>query len=135
MSELLQTHNFTEAGYQSLVFTDGWQVALLNWEPLFALQNAGEIERHNQTDEVFVLWRGRGLIFVSDGERLQSQEMQPGVVYNVPQGVWHNLLASRDASWIIIENRDTHLGDTELRQMTPAEWEQLRPTLPAWVRG
>jgi hypothetical protein len=60
--------------------------------------------------------------------------MQPGVVYNVPAGVWHNLLASRDASWIIVENRDTHLGDTQLRQMTPAEWSQLRPLLPEWVK-
>jgi hypothetical protein len=80
-----------------------------------------------------VLWRGRAVIFVSDGARLQAEEMQPGAIYNVPQGVWHNLLATRDASWIIVENRDTHLGDTELRPMTPAEWAQLRLALPAWA--
>jgi mannose-6-phosphate isomerase-like protein (cupin superfamily) len=134
MTDTLETHNFTNPGYKPLVFYDGWQVALLNWEPLFDLDNAGEIERHNQTDEVFVLWRGRALIFTSDGERLHAVEMQPGVVYNVPAGAWHNLLASRDASWIIVENRDTHLGDTQLRQMTPAEWAQLRRSLPEWVK-
>jgi mannose-6-phosphate isomerase-like protein (cupin superfamily) len=133
MSDLLEVHKYDGVGYQPLVFFDGWQAALLNWEPLFDLANAGEIERHNQTDEVFVLWRGRALIFVSDGERLHAEEMQPGAIYNVPQGVWHNLLATRDASWIIVENRDTHLGDTELRTMTPAEWAQLRLALPAWV--
>lgn len=134
MAETLETHTFTDPGYKPLIFFDGWQVALLNWEQLFDLDNAGEIERHNQTDEVFVLWRGRALIFTSDGKRLQATQMQPGVVYNVPAGAWHNLLASRDASWIIVENRDTHLGDTELRQMTPAEWEQLRAALPLWVK-
>ena len=134
MAETLEIHTFTDPGYKPLVFYDGWQVALLNWEPLFDLGNAGEIERHNQTDEVFVLWRGRALIFTSDGERLQAVQMQPGVVYNVPAGAWHNLLASRDASWIIVESRDTHLGDTQLRQMTPAEWDQLRPLLPDWVK-
>jgi len=133
MSDLLEVHNYDGDGYMPLVFFDGWQAALLNWEPLFDLANAGEIERHNQTDEVFVLWRGRALIFVSDGERLQAQEMQPGAIYNVPKGVWHNLLARREASWIIVENRDTHLGDTELRPMTPAEWAQLRLALPAWA--
>ncbi len=135
MTDTLETHNYTDTGYKPLVFYDGWQVALLNWEPIFDLGNAGEIERHNQTDEVFVLWRGQALIFTSDGENLQATEMQPGVVYNVPAGVWHNLLASRDASWIIVENRDTHLGDTELRQMTQGEWAQLRAALPEWVKG
>jgi len=134
MKNTLEIYNFIDPGYMPLVFFDGWQVALLNWEPLFALGNAGEIERHNQTDEVFVLLRGQALIFTSDGERLQAQEMQPGVIYNVPVGAWHNLLASQDASWLIVENRDTHLGDTELRQMTPAEWTQLRLALPGWVK-
>jgi len=86
--------------------------SLAHWEPLFDLDQAGEIERHNHSDEVFVLWRGRALIFTTDGERLHAVEMQPGVVYNVIAGAWHNLLASKDASWIIVENRDTHLGDT-----------------------
>lgn len=133
MTDLLEIHQYDGVGYQPLVFSDGWQAALLNWEPLFDLAHAGEIERHNQTDEVFVLWRGRALIFVSDGERLQAEEMKTGAIYNVPRGVWHNLLASRDASWVIVENRGTHLEDTELRQMSGAEWAQLRPALPAWL--
>lgn len=133
MTNLLEIHQYEGVGYQPLVFSDGWQAALLNWEPLFDLAHAGEIERHNQTDEVFVLWRGRALIFVSDGERLQAEEMKTGAIYNVPRGVWHNLLASRDASWIIVENRGTHLQDTELRQMSGAEWAQLRLALPAWL--
>lgn len=133
MSNLLEIHRYDQDGYLPLVFSDGWQVALLNWVPLFELSNAGEIERHNHTDEVFILWRGQALIFVSNGEQLQAVEMQQGLVYNVPRGVWHNLLATRDASWIIVENRDTHLGDTELRRMDIAEWTQLRSALPAWV--
>ena len=135
MTGLLEIHNYTESGYQPLVDFNCWRVALLNWEPLFSLDNAGEIERHLETDEVFILWRGTGLIFVSDGERLQVEEMQLGVVYNVPQGIWHNLLASRDASWIIVENRDTDMHNSEIRQMTPAEWDQLRAALPSWVKG
>jgi len=39
----------------------------------------------------------------------------------------------RDASWVIVENRDIHLGDAELRQMTGSEWEQLHAALPDWV--
>jgi hypothetical protein len=47
--------------------------------------------------------------------------------------VWHNLLSTREAAWIIVENRDTHLHDTEIRQMTAEEWDTLRANLPAWL--
>jgi hypothetical protein len=60
-------------------------------------------------------------------------DIRPGVIYNVPKGVWHGLLATRDASWIIVEDRDTHLHDTEIRQMNADELRQLRTNLPEWV--
>ena len=60
----LEVLSWADTGYRPLVFSDGWQVALLNWEPIFDLANVGEIERHNHTDEVFVLVRGRAALFV-----------------------------------------------------------------------
>ena len=133
MGEPLEILNYTDEGYKPLVFSAGWQVALLNWEPIFDLKNAGDIERHVHTDEVFVLWKGHSLLFISTDQGLQVQELQPGVIYNVQRGVWHNLLATRDASWIIVENRDTHLHDTEIRRMTVDEWQTLKINLPDWL--
>ena len=122
----LQIYRWEEVGYKPLVYSDGWQVALLNWEPLFDRKNLNEIERHNQTDEVFVLLRGWSVLFVrQDGEALHAMDMQTGVVYNVPKGVWHNLVASRDVAFIIVENRDTHLNDTETRPISPDELAML----------
>jgi hypothetical protein len=48
--------------------------------------------------------------------------------------VWHNLVSSRDASWIIVENRDTHLSDCEFRQLSADELENLKVNLPAWAK-
>lgn len=129
----LQIFDWQGVGYRPLVFSHDWQVAILNWEPLFDLDKLSEIERHNQTDEVFILWRGRGALFVAGPEGLRIEDMRPGVVYNVPRGVWHNLLATPDASWIIVENRDTHLHDTEIRQLTAVEIGQLKANLPSWI--
>lgn len=129
----LEVHRWPEVGYQPLVFSDSWQAALLNWEPLFDPANLGEIERHIKTDEVFVLWRGRGALFVATDAGIELTDMEPGVIYNVPAGTWHNLVAVQDASWIIVENRDTHLHDTEIRQMTGLERDQLDYQLPAWL--
>lgn len=129
----IDIHTWTGEGYRPLVFSGEWQVAILNWEPIFDRAHLGEIERHNQTDEVFVLWRGRAAIFVATDTGVKLVNMSPGVVYNVPQGVWHNLIATRDASWIIVEDRDTHLHDTEIRQMTDWELDELHKQLPPWV--
>lgn len=133
---MLEVYEWTGEGFAPLAFTESWQAALLNWEPLFDRRNLDEIERHNQTDEVFVLLRGRALLFTrADGEALQTVEMQPGKIYNVPAGIWHNLVATRNLRCLIVENRDTHLHDTEIRPITAAELAQLDAQLPAWARA
>jgi hypothetical protein len=130
----LQVFTWDETGYQPLVFSHDWQVALLNWEPTFELEELGEVERHNHTDEVFILTRGKAVLFTVDTEGLQIEEMIPGAIYNVCQGVWHNLASTRDACWIIVENRDTHLHDCEFRPLNAEELAELKLNLPAWVK-
>jgi hypothetical protein len=120
-------------GYSPLVFSHDWQVALLNWEPIFDLDKMGEIERHINTDEVFVLIKGRALLFTLDEEGIQVSDMQSGAIYNVVKGAWHNLISSRDATWIIVENRGTHLTDTETRNLTREEKSEILDGLPEWV--
>jgi hypothetical protein len=66
---------------------------------------------------------------------MRVEDMQPGVIYNVPRGVWHNLVSTRDASWIIVEDRNTHLLDTEIRTMSVNEMADLKANLPPWIEG
>jgi len=129
----LEVHEWSEDGYKPLVFSHDWQAAILNWESIFDLEKIGEVERHNQTDEVFVLTRGRGVLFSVDEQGMQIEEMKPGVIYNVCKGVWHNLTSTRDASWIIVENRDTHLHDCEFRKLSADEMTHLKAHLPVWI--
>jgi len=126
MTDILESYAWEGLGYQPLLLQPNWMVSLLNWEPAAERANLKEIERHNQSDEVFVLLKGRSVLFVrQDGERLQAFDLKPGVIYNVPQGVWHNLVASKETTFLIVENRDTHLYDTEIRQITLEELGQL----------
>lgn len=131
---MLEIYDWSGEGFEPLVFTDKWQAALLNWEPLFDRANLDEIERHNHSDEVFVLLRGQAVLFTrpQDG-KLQAVEMAAGKIYNVPAGVWHNIVATRDVSFLIVENRDTHLRDTEIRPISAVELAELDPQLPAWA--
>ncbi len=131
---MLETYEWKGVGYEPLVFTESWQAALLNWEPLFTRHNLDEIERHNHSDEVFVLLRGQAVIFTrTDDGPLRAEEMKRGLIYNVPAGVWHNLVATRDVAFLIVENRDTHLQDTEIRPIKAEELAALDAQLPAWA--
>src|SRR5512141_1126303 len=129
----LQIYEWEAQGYQPLVFHHDWMVAALNWEPPFDPGNLGEIERHNHTDEVFVLIRGKAVIFTVDERGMQVEEMSPGVLHNVRQGTWHGLVATREARWVIVESRDTHLNDCEFRRLGEAECAQVRANLPDWA--
>lgn len=132
-TEFLQTLRWDDEGYAPLVFSNGWQTAILNWEPGAEVDAVYRVERHNLTDEVFVLWKGSGALVIAEPDSLQVVDAEPGVIYNVTVGTWHTVIASQDSSWIIVENRDTHLHDTEYRDLTSKELNHFRTQLPSWV--
>lgn len=135
MANPLQIYEWNDGGYRPLVINPNWQVALLNWEPLFEYNNMNEIERHNETDEIFVLINGKALLFTCrERGLLYAEVMKTGVVYNVPKGVWHNLLATRDVSILIVEDSNTHIDDTEIRPISEAELASLAEQMPQWVK-
>lgn len=73
------------------------------------------------------------LFFISTGGSLQVYEMQPIKINNVTESIWHNLLATYDAKWSIVENINTHLSDTESRLLTQEERKKIINQLPEWV--
>jgi len=129
----LEIHSWDGTGFQPLVASNDWLVSILNWEPIFDLEKIGEVERHYHTDEVFVLSRGQALLFTSDDKELRVEEMIPGVLYNVLKGTWHNLLSTRDASWIIVENQGTDDTNSEYRRLTENERAQIINRKPSWA--
>jgi len=134
---MLEVYEWQGEAYKPLVLTPGWMVALLNWEPIFDRANVSEVERHNKTDEVFVLLNGKAVLFTrADGGELEAVEMMQGVVYNVPTAVWHNVVATRDVKLLIVEDRDTHINgqDSEHRPITAEELAALDALLPEWAQ-
>ena len=131
--EYLQVLGWENEGYAPLVFSQGWQTAILNWEPGADESAVYRVERHNLTDEVFILWRGSGALVIAEPDGIRLVDAVPGVIYNVTIGTWHTVIGTRDSSWIIVENRDTHLHDTEYRDMTAEELASFMQQLPMWT--
>ena len=48
-----------------------------------------------------VLLSGWSILFVRpEGMSLEAVDMEPGVFITFPKGIWHNLVASRDAAFL-----------------------------------
>ena len=83
------------SGYKRLVNNGKWTFAGLNWAPRFDENNLADLERHNLTDEVFILVQGKAALLI--GENCERVEMEPLKYYNVRAGIWHNIVVSKDA--------------------------------------
>ncbi|ADW19445.1 hypothetical protein Despr_3318 [Desulfobulbus propionicus DSM 2032] len=127
---LLEIHEHAAEGYKPLVDFEHWRVAVLNFSPDLLPENLTRMQRHNETDEVFVLLAGRCILFVGEGRdrvsRIHAQDLQPGHVYNVKQAVWHTHTLSFDARVLVVENRDTTYDNSPF---TPLSQEQHREVI------
>jgi len=118
------------AGYSPLVDHGSWRVASLR--PVFPLpaEQLEVVERHTQSDEVFVLLKGK-VVLVIAGRGLkpgsiQPLVMEPGKVYNVRRDTWHTALLSRDSLVLVVENRDTGAANTEFAPLSPVQLSRMR---------
>jgi ureidoglycolate hydrolase len=127
---LLDVHAHTDAGYRPLVDYGAWRVAILNYSEDLRPENIDAMQRHNATDEVFVLLRGRCLLFVGEGDQtaistIYAQPMAPHTVYNVKQSVWHTHALSPDAMVLVVENRDTTYNNSPFCPLTGMQRKTL----------
>ena len=59
---LLDIHEYNGPGYRPLVDFDHWRVAVLNFSADLLPEHLTSMQRHNDTDEVFVLLAGRCIL-------------------------------------------------------------------------
>ena len=126
---LLEVREYGGDGYRPLVDFSAWRVALLRFADDMLPRNIAHLQRHDDTDEVFVLLRGRCILYIGEGNEgihsLYAEEMVPLKVYNVKRGVWHNHTLSRDAVVLIVENKDTADHNSPLCPLDQAQRERL----------
>jgi hypothetical protein len=108
---LLEIRDYTGEGYQPLIAYGAWRVAILRYIDELLPQHIGKVQRHDATDEVFVLLGGRCILFIAEGtdrvEGIHGEDMQPLKLYTIKRGTWHTHTLDQEATVLIIENDDT----------------------------
>ena len=90
---LLEVREHSDAGYRPVVDYQSWRVAILNYGDDLLPENLAFMQRHNETDEVFVLLAGRCILLIGEGKdtvtKVFAEDMKPFKIYNVKKTVWH----------------------------------------------
>lgn len=110
----LEIKHYQGEGYAPQIDYNGWRVAIANYAPHLEIDQLHYLERHLETDEVFILLEGTaGLLLGHDRRKVV---MKKGKLYNVKCGVWHRLFMEKGAKVVIVENTDTGKHNTEFFQ-------------------
>jgi hypothetical protein len=121
-SSLIEVSEFRGEGYRPLVDYGAWRVAVLNGLDELLPENIPLFQKHDETDEAFVLLSGRCVLYAIEGgapsggpidpERIRALGMERLRVYNVKRGVYHSHALEPGSTVLIVENRDTSDGNS-----------------------
>lgn len=110
--EYIEISSYQGEGYVPLIDYMEWRVAILNYCEELEIQNINTMQKHEETDEVFVLLSGHCTLFTGGNTEMITDidaiDMEPLQLYNVKRGVWHTHTLDRDGSVLIVENRNTN---------------------------
>ncbi len=127
---LLEIRDYNGKGYQPLVDFGGWRVAILCHLDELKPDHINSMERHIETDEVFVLIQGIGILFLGGNQpavnEIHPQAMEIGKLYNVKRKAWHTVALSQDAKVLLVENCDTGEQNSEHTSLLPEHSQTIR---------
>lgn len=117
-------------GYQPLVDFEAWRVAVLRYCEDVKVENIKTMQRHLETDEVFVLLKGNCTLITGGSkdeiEEIDTINMQAHKIYNVKKGVWHNHVLDEEGEVLIVENQNTCDDNSPIMQLSREEMLQIR---------
>lgn len=122
---LLAIKKYTDEGYSPVVDYDKWRVAVLNYCDELLPENITKLQRHDRSDEVFVLLKGSFVLFIGEGhervDKIHGIKLEPLKLYNVRSGVWHSHTLTKDTTVLIVENSDTGAENSPEIELGPEQ--------------
>lgn len=126
----IQKLSFEGEGMTRVFENEKWMVGIKNWKPTNDITGIDCLERHNQTDELFVLMVGRcTLLYANEKEgciKMGAVEMEPMCVYNIPATLWHNTITQKDTKMVLIEDSSTRMDNSDILDLTPEQVAQIK---------
>ena len=118
---------FNGPSYKPVIQSDAdWMAAVMNGEK-DSWRMPERIEKHLNSDELFVLLAGKALMITGGyGEepgKINVLRMKKNLLYNVKAGTWHATPMGKDGKFLIIERKDTR---TRRVPLTPTQKKTIK---------
>lgn len=121
---------FEGEGMSRVFENSKWTVGIKNWKPANDITGIDCLERHNETDELFVLLAGRcTLIYANENSgnlEMGAVEMEQNKVYNIPATLWHNTVTQKDTKMVLIEDSNTGMNNSDILSLDEKQIETLK---------
>lgn len=118
----IQKYEFKGEGLTRVFENEKWMVGIKNWKPANDIANTNCLERHNKTDELFVLLAGECVLLYANevnGELvIEAKKMEPMKVYNIPKSLWHNTVTQKDTKLILVEDSSTGASNSDVMNLS-----------------
>ncbi len=125
----IEIREYNGEGYKPVIDYESWRVAILNYIDELEVPNILKMQKHNLSDEVFVLLKGNFTLFTAgSGEeigKITATRLEPYKMYNVKAGVWHTHTLDEGASVLIVENQNTCDDNSPELFLTDAQKKEL----------
>lgn len=123
-------YEFEGEGMTRVFENEKWMVGIKNWKPANDIANINCLERHNKTDELFVLISGKcTLVYANEtanGIEIEAEYMEPMKVYNIPATLWHNTVTQKDTKLILIEDSSTSMENSNILDLDAAQIAKVK---------
>lgn len=130
---LLETGRWFEPGYQPVLDFHGWRVAMLRHDTFLDISTLHQVERHRNTNEVFILTEDEADLILFSGADVPEEgyivPMTRHVAYNIPENGWHHVVMSEDAHIVLFERTETSKDTSDYAELSAAQLKSLRAQL------
>lgn len=119
-----------EEGFYPAIFHGEWLVGFLNYRPDLTYDHISSMQKHTQTDEIFVLLSGKCILYYSEAEDapadIKGTLMESGKAYVITQGIWHTQIMAKGTKILIVENRDTTLENSPRLPLSEKQIQKVK---------
>lgn len=126
----IEVIDFPKEDYMPLKDYQSWRVAVLKYCENTELSKINWMQKHMETDEVFVLLGGScTLILAGSGSKphdFNAIEMKPHRLYNIRKGNWHNHVLNQTGEVLIVENQNTTDDNSPVYDMTETDILEMK---------
>jgi len=126
----IEQFKYENEGLIRVFENEKWMVGIKNWKSANDITNINCLERHNKTDELFVLLAGKCvLLFANEVEGelvIETVDMEPMMVYNIPSTLWHNTVTMKETKLILVEDSATDMENSDVVMLSEPQIAKVK---------